>query len=100
MRGRFTILGTSSAIPTKERNHPAVYFQWGGEAFLFDCGEGTQRQIQIAELSFYKIDKIFVTHLHGDHVLGLPGLLQTLDFHDKRYVEVLILECKTLTGYL
>ena len=88
MRGRFTILGTSSAIPTKERNHPAVYFQWGGEAFLFDCGEGTQRQIQLADLSFYKIDKIFITHLHGDHVLGLPGLLQTLDFHDKRYVEI------------
>ncbi len=81
-------MGTSSAIPTKERNHPAIYFQWGGEAFLFDCGEGTQRQIQLADLSFYKIDRIFITHLHGDHVLGLPGLLQTLDFHDKDYVEI------------
>jgi len=88
MKGRFTILGTSSAIPTKERNHPALYFQYGSEAFLFDCGEGTQRQIQIAELSFFKIGKIFITHLHGDHVLGLPGLLQTLDFHKKDYVEI------------
>ena len=88
MKGRFTILGTSSAIPTKERNHPAVYLQYGSEAFLFDCGEGTQRQIQIAELSFFKIDKVFITHLHGDHVLGLPGLLQTLDFHEKRYIEI------------
>ncbi len=88
MRGRFTLLGTSSAIPTKERNHPAIYFQYGSEAMLFDCGEGTQRQIQIARLSFFKIDRIFITHLHGDHVLGLPGLLQTLDFHDKRQVEI------------
>ncbi len=81
-------MGTSSAIPTKERNHPAIYFQYADTAFLFDCGEGTQRQIQIAGLSFFKIDKIFITHLHGDHVLGLPGLLQTLDFHDKRYIEI------------
>ncbi len=88
MKGRFTILGTSSAIPTKERNHPAIYFQYKDTAFLFDCGEGTQRQIQKAGVSFYKIDKIFITHLHGDHVLGLPGLLQTLDFHDKDYVEI------------
>ena len=88
MKGRFTILGTSSAIPTKERNHPAVYFQYGGEAFLFDCGEGTQRQIQLAELSFFKINRIFITHLHGDHVLGLPGLLQTLDFHEKEKIQI------------
>ncbi len=88
MRGRFTILGTSSAIPTKERNHPAVYFQFGSDGFLFDCGEGTQRQLQLAGISFFGIDKIFITHLHGDHVLGLPGLLQTLDFHDKGYVEI------------
>ena len=88
MRGFFTILGTSSGIPTRDRNHPAIYFQYGSHAFLFDCGEGTQRQIQLAGHSFYRIDKIFITHLHGDHVLGLPGLLQTLDFHDKPYVEI------------
>ena len=88
MRGRFTILGTSSAIPTKDRNHPSVYLQWENKAMLFDCGEGTQRQIQLADLSFFKIGKIVITHLHGDHVLGLPGLLQTLDFHEKDYVEI------------
>ncbi len=88
MKGQFTILGTSSAIPTKERNHPAIYFQYGGEALLFDCGEGTQRQIQLAELSFFKINRIFITHLHGDHVLGLPGLLQTLDFHEKENIKI------------
>ncbi|NPB04878.1 MAG: ribonuclease Z [Aquificae bacterium] len=88
MKGRFTVLGTSSAIPTKERNHPAVYLQYGPTALLFDCGEGTQRQIQKAELSFFKIDHIFITHLHGDHTLGLPGLLQTLDFHEKEKVSL------------
>jgi len=88
MKGRFTILGTSSAIPTKERNHPSVYLQYGSEALLFDCGEGTQRQIQLAELSFFKINRIFITHLHGDHVLGLPGLLQTLDFHEKEHIQI------------
>jgi len=88
MKGFFTILGTSSAIPTKDRNHPSIFFQYQGEAFLFDCGEGTQRQLQIAGHSFYKINKIFITHLHGDHVLGLPGLLQTLDFHDKPFAEI------------
>ncbi|MEO2154289.1 MAG: ribonuclease Z [Nanoarchaeota archaeon] len=88
MKGRFIILGTSSAIPTKERNHSAIYFQYKNNSFLFDCGEGTQRQIQIANLSFFRIEKIFISHLHGDHTLGLPGLLQTLDFHDKDYLEI------------
>ncbi len=88
MKGRFIILGTSSAIPTKERNHSAIYFQYKDKVFLFDCGEGTQRQIQRADLSFFKIDDIFISHLHGDHVLGLPGLLQTLDFHDKKSINI------------
>jgi ribonuclease Z len=88
MRGKLVILGTSSAVPTKDRNHSAVYLQFSSLAYLFDCGEGTQRQIQKANVSFFKINSIFITHLHGDHVLGLPGLLQTLDFHDKKEINI------------
>ncbi len=80
MRGKITLLGTSSAVPTKERNNSSIYLKYKGEAFLFDCGEGTQRQIIIAELNMYRINHIFISHLHSDHVLGLPGLIQTIDF--------------------
>ncbi|MDK2849418.1 MAG: ribonuclease [Candidatus Woesearchaeota archaeon] len=71
-------LGTSSMAPTKERNHPAFLIRYNKEILLFDCGEGTQRQLKFAKISSNKITKIFISHWHGDHVLGLPGLLQTL----------------------
>ena len=71
-------LGTSSMAPTKERNHPSFVIRYGKELILFDCGEGTQRQLKYAKLSSNKISRIFISHWHGDHVLGLPGLLQTL----------------------
>lgn len=71
-------LGTGSAIPTKNRNHPSIFIQYKELVFLFDCGEGTQRQIRIAKQNPCKIKKIFITHWHGDHTLGLPGLLQTM----------------------
>ncbi len=74
---KVTFLGTSATFPTKERNHTAVLLRYGAESLLFDCGEGTQRQIRIAEESPMKITKIFVTHWHGDHVLGLSGLIQS-----------------------
>lgn len=70
-------LGTASSFPTKERNHPAVLLRYGPDALLFDCGEGTQRQLRIAKESPMKLNKIFISHWHGDHVLGLPGLLQS-----------------------
>jgi ribonuclease Z len=73
-----TFLGTGSAVPTKRRNHPAVLLQYKDENILFDCGEGTQKQFRIAEISPCKTTRIFITHWHGDHVFGLPGLLQTL----------------------
>jgi len=73
-----TFLGTGSAIPTARRNHPAVLIQYKDENILVDCGEGTQRQFRKAGLNPCKITKILITHWHGDHVLGLPGLLQTL----------------------
>ena len=71
-------LGTSSMVPTKERNHTSILISFKGNNILVDCGEGTQRQLKIAGISIAKINKILITHWHGDHVLGLPGLIQTL----------------------
>lgn len=75
---KLTFLGTGSAIPTARRNHPAVLLQYKSENILVDCGEGTQRQFRKAKLNPCKITKILITHWHGDHVLGLPGLFKTL----------------------
>lgn len=73
------ILGTGSGIPTKKRNHPAVWLRYQGNYFLWDCGEGTQRQLFSAGLSFMKVDRVFITHWHADHWAGLLGLLQTMN---------------------
>ncbi len=79
---RMTFLGTSGAVPTAGRNPSAIHCNRAGEEFLFDCGEGTQRQMMRFGTGF-SISHVFLTHVHGDHVLGLPGLLQTLDFNDR-----------------
>lgn len=78
-----TFLGTSSAIPSKNRSHPAIALKSFGEIILLDCGEGTQRQMSLAGLSPMKINHIFITHLHGDHFLGLPGLVQSMAFRGR-----------------
>mgnify|MGYP006282301925 CR=1 FL=1 len=83
MKAELVFLGTSSAVPTKERSHSAVYLRYKGDRFLFDCGEGAQRQMMLAGKSPMKIGHIFFSHIHGDHVLGLPGLLQSTDFQEK-----------------
>jgi ribonuclease Z len=75
---KITFLGTSDQIPSVRRNHTAVLLNYNAENILVDCGEGTQRQFRIAGLNPCKITKILITHWHGDHVLGLPGILQTL----------------------
>lgn len=75
---KITLLGTGGAIPTLRRNLPAVALQREGDIFLFDCGEGTQVQLIRASLSPGKLSAIFLSHLHGDHVTGLPGLLMTM----------------------
>ena len=78
-----TFLGTSGSIPTPKRNLPAVAIQRKGELILLDCGEGTQRQMVKAKIGFHRKTKVFITHMHGDHVLGLPGLLQTMSLLDR-----------------
>jgi ribonuclease Z len=75
---RVTFLGTSDSIPSAERNPTSILITHDGENILLDCGEGTQRQIRKAKLNPCKITRILITHWHGDHVLGLPGLLQTM----------------------
>ncbi|WP_324755998.1 ribonuclease Z [Haloarcula montana] len=79
---RVTFLGTSGAVPTTQRNTSGLFVNKDGDYLLFDCGEGTQRQMMRFGTGF-SVDHLFVTHLHGDHVLGIPGLLQTFDFNDR-----------------
>jgi ribonuclease Z len=75
---RFIALGTASQVPTRERNHNGYLVRWDEQGFLFDPGEGTQRQMIFAGVAASEITKIFITHFHGDHCLGLPGVLQRL----------------------
>jgi len=82
MSMRVTFLGTSGAVPTTERAPSALMVNREGERLLFDCGEGTQRQMMRFGTGF-SVSHVFVTHLHGDHILGLPGLVQSWDFNDR-----------------
>jgi ribonuclease Z len=75
---KIVLLGTGGTIPTPRRSLPSVALQREGDLLLFDCGEGTQIQLIRAALSPGKLVAIFLTHLHGDHVTGLPGLLMTM----------------------
>lgn len=71
-------LGTGGSVPSIARSLPSVLIQRQGEQLMFDCGEGVQRQMMKAKVGFHKKMKVFVSHMHGDHVLGLPGMLQTM----------------------
>ncbi len=76
-------LGTSGSWPTPKRNVSAVALKRGPEVILFDCGEGTQRQFMLSPMSFMQVSRIFVTHFHGDHFLGIPGLVQSMTMGDR-----------------
>lgn len=75
---KVVFLGTGAMVPTKDRNVQSIYLEYDGEGILVDCGEGTQRQMNIAGINRLKIKKILISHWHGDHVAGLIGLIQTL----------------------
>ncbi|MGV8171145.1 MAG: ribonuclease Z [Candidatus Woesearchaeota archaeon] len=73
-----TFLGTGSMVPTKERNVIGMFLSYKNKGMLFDCGEGTQRQMNLAGINRNKVNYVFLSHWHGDHVSGLIGLIQTL----------------------
>ncbi len=75
---KIVFLGTGSMVPSKERNHTSILLNYNEENILIDCGEGTQRQLRHAGISATKITRLLITHWHGDHILGIPGLIQTL----------------------
>ncbi|UCG44991.1 MAG: ribonuclease Z [Candidatus Bathyarchaeota archaeon] len=81
---RVTFLGTAGSIPTPQRSLPAIVVQRNDELFLFDCGEGVQRQMIKAGVSLHRRMRILITHMHGDHLLGLPGLLQTMSLLERK----------------
>lgn len=75
--------GTGGSVPTARRGLPAVLLRRGGERLLFDCGEGTQRQL-LRSTGLADLDDVFFTHYHADHWLGLPGMLKTFDLRERR----------------
>ena len=77
-------LGTGSMFPTEKRAHPGVFVRDEKINFLLDCGENIQRQMRIAKISPTKIDCIFITHWHGDHTLGLAGVIQSLSANQRK----------------
>ena len=84
---QITFLGTVSGIPTKDRNHSAIIFEHYTDVkstLLFDCGEGTQKQLIQSGISFMDIDNIFISHWHADHFAGLIPLIQTMNMEKRR----------------
>lgn len=79
-----TILGSSGSSPAKERKMPAVALKHEGDIFLFDCGEGTQMQMLEYGVNSYRIKAIFISHAHGDHIIGIAGLVRTLALNNRK----------------
>src|SRR2546430_3249760 len=80
---QIVFLGTSGSWPTPKRNVSAVAVKRGPEIVLFDCGEGTQRQFMQSRLSFMQVSRVFLSHFHGDHFLGLPGMIQSMSMNGR-----------------
>jgi ribonuclease Z len=80
---RVTFLGTAGSWPTKERSASAIALDTERELVLLDCGEGTQRQFFQSSASFMRVRRVFLTHFHGDHFLGLPGLIQSMGLNNR-----------------
>ena len=80
---RVMFLGTGAGWPSRHRNVSSLALLRSGEAMLFDCGEGTQRQIMHTTLSPMRVSRVFITHAHGDHFLGLPGLVQSMCLNER-----------------
>lgn len=80
---RLTFLGTAGSWPTKERSASAIALDTERELLLLDCGEGTQRQFFQSSQSFMRVRRVFLTHFHGDHFLGLPGLIQSMGLNHR-----------------
>ena len=85
-----TVLGTSSATPTKDRNPSAQYVRLDKHVFLFDCGEGTQNQLLRNQLKLQKVRYVLISHLHGDHYFGLPCLITSMSLFNRTEPLVLI----------
>ncbi len=81
---KIIFLGTSGTIPSVERNPSSILLNYNGEKILFDCGEGTQRQMMIAKTGFKRLNNVFITHLHTDHFAGIFGLLETMSLNDRK----------------
>ncbi|MFC4591799.1 ribonuclease Z [Sphaerisporangium corydalis] len=79
------VLGTGSQTPTRHRNHNGYLLRWDGEGLLFDPGEGTQRQMIHAGVAVTDVHRILITHFHGDHCLGLPGVIQRMSLDRVRH---------------
>src|SRR5215210_4686503 len=75
-------VGTAGSAPTPARGLPALLVRRGGDRLLFDCGEGTQRQL-VRSVGLVELEEVFITHFHADHVLGLPGMLKTFSLRGR-----------------
>jgi len=76
------VLGTASQVPTRYRNHNGYFLRWDEHGFLFDPGEGTQRQMRLFGVSVNSIHRVLITHFHGDHCLGFPGIVQRISLDE------------------